>query len=136
LFSNGGDLQCIDKSSVALSAGMGAVPLGAISAIGSKVLGKFVSTGTRTKKVEPIKNADGAHTTWKTDPQTGKITRHETWTPNARNPRGFDKVQSTDIKGVPHINKRTGEAIQTPHTQGKNIPGGVRPARPDEIPRQ
>ncbi len=45
MFSKGGDLQCIDKSSVALSAGMGALPLGAVSAIGSKVLGKFVATG-------------------------------------------------------------------------------------------
>jgi len=99
----------------------------------------FVSDATksvRTKKVAPIKDADGAHTTWKTDPQTGQITRHETWTPNPRNPSGFDKVQSTDLKGAPHINKKTGEAVPTPHTQGKNIPGGVRPARPNEIPRQ
>ena len=89
---------------------------------------------TRTKKVKPIKDANGPHTTWKTDPQTGQITRHETWNPNPRNPTGWDKVQSTDLKGAPHINKQTGEAIPTPHTQGKGIPGGVRPASPSEIP--
>lgn len=91
-------------------------------------------SATRTKKVEPIKDASGPHTTWKSDPQTGEITRHETWTPNPRNPNGWDKVQSTDITGAPHINKQTGEAVPTPHTQGKNIPGGVRPAEPSEIP--
>jgi len=98
--------------------------------------GKILKPLSRIKKVTPIKDAKGAHTTWKTDPQTGKITRHETWTPNSKNPSGFDKVQSTDVKGAPHINKKTGESVPTPHTQGKNIPGGVRPARPDEIPKQ
>ena len=42
LFSNGGNLQCIDKSSVALSAGIGAIPL---AAVGSKVLGQFLTKG-------------------------------------------------------------------------------------------
>ncbi len=89
----------------------------------------------RTKKVEPIKDASGPHTTWKSDPHSGEITRHETWAPNPRNPSGWDKVQSTDLKGAPHINKQTGEAVPTPHTQGKNIPGGVRPAKSSEIPK-
>lgn len=92
-------------------------------------------SATRTKKVEPIKDASGPHTTWKSDPQTGEITRHETWSPNPRNPNGWDKVQSTDLKGAPHINKETGQAVPTPHTQGKGIPGGVRPADPSEIPQ-
>jgi len=91
---------------------------------------------TRTKKVEPITDASGPHTTWKADPQTGGITRHETWRPNPRNPSGWDTVQSTDLRGASHINKQTGEAIPTPHTQGKGIPGGVRPAKPREIPRE
>ena len=95
---------------------------------------KLVSS-TRTKKVEPINDAGGPHTTWKSDPQTGEITRHETWSPNLKNPTGWDKVQSTDLKGAPHINKQTGEAVPTPHTQGKGIPGGVRPADPSEIPK-
>ena len=89
----------------------------------------------RRNKAQPHPDAEGPHTTWKKDPQTGKITRHETYNPNPRNPTGFDKVQSTDLKGAPHVNKKTGEAIPTPHTQGKNIPGGVRAATPDEIPR-
>ena len=90
----------------------------------------------RTSKVEPIADADGPHTTWKNDPVSGEITRHETWAPNSRNPTGWDSVQSTDIKGAPHINKETGIAIPTPHTQSKDISGGVRPATQNEIPNQ
>ena len=89
----------------------------------------------RTKKVEPIRDAYGPHTTWKTDPQTGNITRHETWTPNPRNPSGWDSTKSTDLIGRPHIDKQTGKPIPTPHTQGKDIPGGVRQANPNEIPK-
>ena len=53
LFSNDGNLQCIDKNSVTLSAGIGAIPLGAIGAIGavgSKFLGnKIIQSATETK---------------------------------------------------------------------------------------
>lgn len=106
-----------------LSPGLGVVRQGSDDTKGSR------------KKVEPVKDAAGPHTTWKTDPRTGEITRHETWQPNVRNPSGWDKVQSTDIRGRPHYNKQTGESIPTPHTQGKDIPGGVRPATPAEIPK-
>ena len=88
----------------------------------------------RTRKVTPDSEAQGPHTTWKTDPVTGKITRHETWTPNPQNPSGWDTEQSTDLQGAPHVNKQTGTAVPTPHTQGSGIPWGVRPATPGEIP--
>lgn len=88
----------------------------------------------RTQRVEPNQTASGPHTTWKTDPQTGQITRHETWTPNPRNPTGWDSYQSTDLVGRAHRNKMSLDYIGTPHTQSKNIPGGVRPADPFEIP--
>ena len=93
-------------------------------------------TVERTKKTKPIDNAIGPHTTWKSDPQTQKLTRHETWKPNPQNPAGYDSVQSTDIVGKPHFNKQTEKPIPTPHTQGKNIPGGVRPAKQGEVPKQ
>ena len=120
----------------------GAVTKGAAAIVkplkGAKVIVKALSgkaSKKRGNKVQPHPDAEGPHTTWKKDPQTGEITRHETYKPNPRNPSGFDKVQSTDLKGAPHVNKKTGDVIPTPHTQGKNIPGGVRPATPDEIPR-
>ena len=95
--------------------------------------GNMDSRGNKTK---PAEGAEGPHTTWKTNPENGEITRHETWVPNDQNPSGFDSHQSTDLQGAAHTNKLTGEDINTPHTQGKGIPGGVRPATPDEIPKK
>jgi RHS repeat-associated protein len=89
--------------------------------------GKQAGKDGKRKKVQPAEGAEGPHTTWKTDGQ-GNLTRHETWEPNPRNPHGFDRVQSTDIVGKPH------GGVPTPHTQGDGIPGGVRPAWPDELP--
>ena len=85
--------------------------------------------------LQPDPNARGPHSTSRIGPD-GQIRRHETWDPNPRNPRGWDSRQSTDLSGRPHTNKKTGKAVPTPHTQGRNIPGGVRPARADEIPRR
>ncbi len=134
-----GDEDNLGENCLALGADVGGalIPFGTGFGLGVRTGSHVddIAKGTRTKKVEPIKDADASHTTWKADPETGEITRHETWKPNSRNPSGWDKVQSTDLKGAPHINKKTGKAIPTPHTQGKNIPGGVRPANSGEIPK-
>ncbi len=53
---------------------------------------------------------------------------------NSKNPSGFDSSKRVDITGGPHTNKVTGQDVPTPHVHGKDISGGVRPARPDEIP--
>jgi RHS repeat-associated protein len=97
-------------------------------------LKRCLGAAKRTKKVMPDTTAQGPHTVWKEDPVTGEITRHETWTPNPKNPTGWDSVQSTDLRGRPHRNSQTGQPVPPPHTQGNNIPGGVRPALPSEIP--
>lgn len=89
---------------------------------------------TKLRKLGPVRDAVGPHTVWKTDAR-GNIIRHETWAPNPRNPTGWERVQSTDIVGRPHYSKETRQYVPTPHTQGPNIPGGVRPALPSEIPR-
>jgi RHS repeat-associated protein len=92
------------------------------------------SGGSGGGKVKPHPDATGPHTTWKTD-RDGRITRHESWEPNSKNPTGWDSKQSTDIVGRSHRNSTTGDAIPTPHTQGKGIEGGVRPAEQWEIPK-
>jgi RHS repeat-associated protein len=101
-----------------MSPGQAGMAEAAISGFGPGPLG--------IAKLGPITKALGPHTTWKT--VCGKITRHETWTPNPRNPKGWDSVQSTDVVGKGH------GGVPTPHTQGPGIPGGVRPAQPGEIP--
>ncbi|MBU0705985.1 hypothetical protein KJ657_02535 [Patescibacteria group bacterium] len=44
----------------------------------------------------------------------------------------FIKVKSVDVIGKPHLNKVTGELIETPHVHDET---GTRPARPDELPK-
>lgn len=102
---------------------------------------KGSTKATNRVKVVPVRNAVGPHSVWKRDLKTGQITRTETYKPNPQNPSGHDKVKSVDITGAPHRNKETGEAVPTPHAQGRNddgtpIPGGVRPATTEEIPEK
>ena len=78
-------------------------------------------------KLQPDPNATGAHSTFKKGPN-GKITNYAEWTPNPKNPSGFDLVKRVDIFGKAH------NGIPAPHVHGSNIPGGARPAYWWEIP--
>jgi len=86
-------------------------------------------------KLGPDPAAEGPHSTFKTDPQ-GKVTSHAEWKSNPKNPSGYDQVKRTDVEGAADYNKATGKDVPTPHTHEKGTPGGVRPATPDEVPRQ
>jgi len=112
---------------------------GAIGGPIGRVAAKKATKAAKLKRLDADPKAEGDHTVWKTDgdgPFDGDITRHETFEVDAQNPRtGFKSKQSTDIIGKAHRKKPTGEKVSTPHTQGKDIPGGVRPATPDEIPK-
>ena len=79
-------------------------------------------------------NATGPHSTFKTDPVTGKTTHYTTWEPNPQHPSGFSLTVKFDGIGGAHFNKATQTYVLTPHVQGPGIPGGVRPALPWEIP--
>lgn len=103
--------------------------------VGTDLNNPKTKTASRSNRLKPDSRAQGDHTTFKTD-SDGNITRHETFETNPQNPSGFDSVQSTDVTGPAHQNKVTGEIVPTPHTQGKGIEGGVRPALPEEIPGQ
>ncbi len=120
---------------VALAPGLGVIK-SADEAIG---LAKAASKkGGRAKnKLKPDPNAQGAHTTFKMDAK-GNVTGHAEWKPNPQNPSGFDQVKRVDTQHAhsrPHKNKVTKQEIPTPHTHDKTVPGGVRPATPDELPR-
>jgi hypothetical protein len=105
----------------------------ACSCGGSSAAGGGGGRGANHLKPDP--SAQGAHSTFKMDPTTGRVTGHAEWQPNPRNPSCFDQAKRVDVTGAPHYNKVTGERVPTPHTHGKDIPGGVRPATPDEVPR-
>jgi RHS repeat-associated protein len=88
-------------------------------------------------KLKPDPGAQGPHSTFKRDPQTGRVTGHAEWDA-AGNP-----VKRTDVTGAAH------GPVGTPHTHeygppnvnpatGRSYPGNevrVRPATPEEIPR-
>ena len=89
----------------------------------SKVL---VHNSCRGKnKLKPNPEANGAHTTYKRDPISKKITNYATYEPNPLNPSGFDEVLRFDGVGATH------GGVSTPHV---HIGGNVRPAFPWEIP--
>ena len=77
-------------------------------------------------KLKPNPEAQGAHTVFKRDPVTGKITNYATYEPNPMNPSGFDEVLRFDGIGKAHA------GVPTSHVPTFQ---GVRPALPWEIPR-
>jgi RHS repeat-associated protein len=94
--------------------------------------GKRIGRGKNN--LEPDSTAHGPHSTFKTD-ANGNVSNHAEWTPNPQNPTGFDVVKRVDVTGTPHYNKATGQTVEPPHTHEKGIPGGVRTATTDEIPK-
>jgi len=88
-------------------------------------------------KLKPDSKAEGDHTTFKRNPQTGKIDKYETWKKqtNPKKPNPWESVKRYDGSGDPHFNKATQQDVDTPHIHDPNAPGEVRPANPNEIPR-
>jgi len=94
-------------------------------------------TGRGRNHLQPDANADGSHTTFRRN-QDGNVSHHVEWTPNSRNPSGFDEVKRVDTQYAnphTHRNKVTDKEIMTPHAHDPAAPGGIREARPDERPR-
>lgn len=84
--------------------------------------------GRGKNNLRPDPSAEGPHTTIKRDAD-GNVTGHAEWTPNDRNPTGFDQVKRVDTQ---HANPHEHNGVPTPHVhEGRD----VRPARPDELPR-
>jgi hypothetical protein len=49
---------------------------------------------------------------------------------------GVTLAKRCDLIGKAHFNKLTNMLVPTPHVHEKEIPGGVRPAEPYEIPKR
>jgi len=113
----------------------GAVP--GREAGGEAVAATPVLMGKGANHLQPDTNADGAHSTWKTDDQ-GRVTGHAEWMPNPQHPEGFEQGKRVDTQHAnkhTHRNKKTGQDVPTPHAHDKSAPGGVRPATKDELPK-
>lgn len=101
-----------------------------VEAGGTPVLVHNCARGTGLR---PDFDAEGPHTTFKRDPETGNITHYAEWEPqtNPNNPAPWSQVKRVDMTGAPHYDRATGERIPTPHV---NLPdGSARPAEDWEL---
>ncbi len=136
-----GTVDAAEKGDYAKAGESGYHAVKAIAQIATVAIGAGIArggggtgNGRGANNLKPDSNAQGAHSTFKTD-SNQKLTNHAEWQPNPKNPSGFNEVKRVDVVGGPHRNKATGQTIPTPHTHGKDIPGGVRPSIPEELPR-
>ena len=115
-----GAIRAAAKRGAAAGAAAGAVAGG---------IGAAASGGGRGKnRLAPDPSAQGPHSTFKRDPNGGKVTGHAEWQPNPRNPSGFDQAKRVDTQyGSSHSHGGTA----TPHVHEG---GRIRPANPDELP--
>jgi hypothetical protein len=83
--------------------------------------------------------AEGAHTVFRTDPLTNKISHYETFIPqtNLKNPNPWQTLKrfDSDHHHHYHFNKVTKERVWTPHVHDPFYPGEVRPVEFWEIPK-
>ncbi len=90
-------------------------------------------------RLQPDPQAEGAHDTFRRDPNTGKIEHYEEWRPqtNPRNPTPWESVKRYDGVGKEkgHYNSEIGERIYHPHVHDPACEGGIRYAQPWEIPK-
>ena len=99
--------------------------------------GRNSGKGKAKNKLKPDDNASGDHTVFERD-NNGNIYKYETYEKTKtghNNPvKRFDGGKPDGSPGQPHTNKKTKVDVPTPHVQGKTVPDGARPAKPDEIP--
>lgn len=97
----------------------------------------IVTRGRAKGKLKANKSAQGSHSTFTRD-NKGNVYKYETYEQASSghfNPtKRFDGGKPDGTAGKPHVNKKTGQSVPTPHVQGKTIPGGVRAPKPEEIP--
>ena len=91
--------------------------------------------GRGSNHLKPDQTAQGDHSTFRTDPNTGKTTNTATYKPNSRNPSGFQETKRVDIEGGGHKSSKTGQNIPSPHVHEPKVKD-PRPAKQNELPKQ
>ena len=97
------------------------------AAVGYNYGNKSENEGKGKNNLKPSPDADGPHSSFKVD-KDGKITNTTTYEQNPQNPTGFDEVKRVDVQGKAH------DGVETPHVHEPKKQ--VRPATPEELPRQ
>ncbi len=97
-----------------------------------------VNSGRNKNWLQPNTQAEGAHSVFRRDPVTGRVTHYETFRPqtNSYDPKPWESILRFDNPIEPHyhFNKTLKERIYTPHVHDPYSPGGIRPAFPEELP--
>ena len=147
LEQNGGKLACVDWDRTVEAAMLGAMCASGgwalLTSAGRQLLREFArdEMGGNPNRLRPLDGnngrplAEGPHSVFKRG-SDGRATNYETYGhAHPRNPNRWQSEKRVDVTGAPHFNKSTGERVPTPHVRGRDVLGGVRPARPDELPR-
>jgi RHS repeat-associated protein len=94
-------------------------------------------SGRKLKRLTPDPNAEGPHSTFKRQGGTGPTRNYVEWgdNPFPLYPKRWIVKKRVDVVGKPHFNPVSGEYVPTPHVHDKLVPGKIRPAMPQEIPR-
>lgn len=102
----------------------------------------FIFNTTSTLKgsrnhLKPNAQAEGAHSVFRRDPVTGKVSHYETFRPqiNPYDPKPWESIMRFDAFGKQHLNKFYDQWIGTPHVHDPYYPGGIRPSHPWEMPK-
>lgn len=98
--------------------------------------GATANTGRGANHLRHNPNATGPHFTYRVN-SAGSVTNIAEWTPNPKNPTGYDLAKRIDVTGRAHPNSVTGQSVPTPHVHGTSVNpvvGGVRPAEFHDIP--
>lgn len=101
--------------------------------------GEAVVKGARNR-FRPDAIAEGAHSVFRKDPLTNRITKYETFIPqtNPKNPCPWESLKRFDNTGKinqSHYNKVLKVEVFEPHVHDPLFSGGIRPAYPWEIPK-
>lgn len=107
-----------------------------IKDVGKGGMGEVAKTASR-KRFSPNPLAEGAHTVFRRDPLTGKVSHYETFRPqtNLRNPNPWESVKRFDGPGSEkHYNKVLDKDIYAPHVHDPACEGGIRPPYSWEMP--
>jgi len=102
--------------------------------------GKFGDLPKKGRRniMRPNPLAEGAHSVFKKDPNTGMVRYYETFKPNPKSRHDSDwaSVMRYDnpVDRHSHYNKVLKEKIFTPHVHDKTCPGKIRKPFPGEIP--
>jgi RHS repeat-associated protein len=141
LIENGGDIDCLDWGDIGASGLDGAMSGGLTGPLGRAINGvkglrNATKGGRGGKQFRPNPKADGPHTMFRRDPETGRISHYETYDdPSPGVGKRFDGVgPSHGGVDTPHVHPTTYHSNPADPTKGRFVEGPARPATPAELP--